>query len=140
MSLDRLNAPTEDRASGLTAPLIRAASHVGYILGYLDEMGEEEWTEKRSDIVSDMSNELEEANRHLRDSIGNLESPYISDVCTSMLASLRLSIDGLRANTPLERADCIRDLQNLNHNIAHVGSRIDRDTAGLTDAHEGRLT
>lgn len=140
MSLDRLNTPGADRATGITAPLIRAASHVGYILGYVDEMGDERWGEQRTDLVADMSRELEEANRHMRDSLVVEDNPFVSADITQLMTALRVSIDGLRANPPEERSELIRDLQNLNHNIAHIGARTDRDTAGLNDAHEGLVT
>lgn len=139
MSVDRLNAPGADRATGLTAPLIRAAAHVGYILGYLDEVGDDGWNAGRTEMVEDISRELEEANRHLRDSLVAEENPFISEPITALFTSLRVSIDGLRANTPQDRADVLRDLQNLNHNIAYIGSRVDHDTAGIA-CHEGLVT
>lgn len=140
MTVDRMNTPGGDRAVGITAPLIRAASHVGYILGYLEEMGDEGWTEQRAELLPDLSRELEEAIRHMRDSLVVEDNPYVSPEIVTHMSSLRLQIDGLRANTPEQRTDLIRDLQNLNHNIAFVGAKLDHDTAGIRDAHEGLVT
>ena len=140
MSLDRLNTPGGDRATGITAPLIRAAAHIGYILGYVDEMGDEAYTTQRTELVADMSRELEEAMRHMRDSLVDADNPYVSPEVPSYMQMLRVSMDGLRANPPEARAELIRDLQNLNHNIAFVGAKLDHDTAGIRDAHEGLIT
>lgn len=137
--VDRLNTPGGDRATGITAPLVRAASHIGYILGYVDEMGDR-YAAEREQLAPDMSRELEEAIRHLRDSLVTEDNAFVSQDIVTMLSDLRLSIDGLRASVPEERGDLIRDLQNLNHNIAFIGARLDRDTAGLSDAHEGLVT
>ena len=140
MMVERLNTPNEDRATGLTAPLIRAASHLGYILGYLDEMTDEGWEAQRDSTFQDMGRELNEAIAHLRDSVGNADNPYVGQQMTELMAALRVSLDGMRATAPESKADLIRDLQNINHNIAHVGARMDRDTAGIHTAHEGLMT
>lgn len=139
MTVARTNLPDNERAGGATTPLLRAITHIGYILGGIASVTTETWESQHDEIVSDVRIELGEASAHLTNS--NLITPnnaYISAQAVAALSLVRSHLEVAGNADWTDLRDLFDSISNIAHNLAYAGEYIDRDTFGLATASAGR--
>jgi hypothetical protein len=129
--LTRLNTPHEANATGIIAPLVRVASHLGYCAGLAarEYENDADW----SDAYHDLKDDLEEAILHL-DNPPDM-SPFIPQEAIDLLAEVRIGITALFQGEQTKE-EVFADLQTLTHNAAYAAAQYEHFTAGL-DTSEG---
>lgn len=136
-TIERRNFANAAQATGIIAPLLRVATHVGYCSALAgaelveDENSgpEEKWDESWADIKAD----LEEALAHLENPPDM--SPFVSQEVIELFTEVHRDIGALRSAT-LTKQEVFEALQALNHNIAYTGARYERSVSG-EDVTEG---
>lgn len=134
MALTRLNNARQPMATGIIAPLMRVATHLGYCtnlagltLGDENHPDEEAeaalWDERWHDIKEDLA----EALGHM----GNPPdmSPFLPQEVIDAFQTVKDQINDLREGT-FTKDEVFTNLQILNHNVAYVAGRFEHFATG----------
>jgi hypothetical protein len=137
--ISRTNSPDEHHARGAITPVVRAAIHMGYILGGLAGVSTETWEAQRASILTDFAAELNEAIAHLSMTpllVG--DNPFIGTQATVALTFVHQQCNDAMGLTVDDLRDLFQTATNLAHNLAYASQLIDRDAFGIQDATAGR--
>jgi hypothetical protein len=141
--------PTEQEATGFIAPYIRIATHLGFVIAWVDAMTQEEWenTEAQLNTKQDILDELREARQHLIHNEFLSATAYVKEDTVSLMKTLETQftelIELLQTTTARMvagsnmRSDTILNLKVLANNIAYAGAQLERSFTGSTASSEG---
>lgn len=131
--MENRNLSTATDATGVIAPLIRAATHVGWSICYVGSIEEEELTDEQ---LREVVNDLEDAHRHL----GAPDTSAMAEAFGGRLATeiLQETREDLNYVLPSTKAEVTTILQTIADNIANGGAMMEKVLTGNEDAQAGR--
>lgn len=140
MQLSRKHRPIEEQATGIIAPLVKAAGHFGYSIRVAEMATDESWEEDRKNIFVD----LKEALMHLQMISG--PTPFVGPEPIEWLHVL-INETGEMAEAGSHAEDddeytkemVIANLQALMHDCANVARLVEYDCTGQLHSEGLRL-
>ena len=131
--MNNRNDATLQEATGVIAPFVRAATHIGWCIGYLGSIDHEELTQEETQAIID---DLEDALKHVNEpETSNLLDAFVGDPGLTALREFR---EDLTQIVPSQKEELLEILQILADNAAFSGAVMERLMTGNTDAQAGR--
>jgi len=123
--IERISNPATLHATGMIAPLLRVATHLGYCLAIAGREYDDDdaWDSAHQDILDD----FDEAILHLDDPPDM--SPFVSQALISLFTDITADMSTVR-NAELTKDEMYEALQIMNDNVAHVGARFEYYVSG----------
>jgi hypothetical protein len=123
MTVARNNTPNEKYATGLIAPYIRVATHIGYCAGIIQETNDETFGDKKDDVLADLRETIEHCNQP------SPSNPFISDTVVGMMDTVKTSLQTV-IDGDMNREDMLESLKNMAHNTAYFGVMVEKELTG----------
>lgn len=127
------NTSTTGEAQGVLAPLARAAMHVGWCIGFVGSIEEEELTEEQK---LEVRNDLNDALGHLGiESFNDMLEAFVGPDGLADMVSTR---NDMTEDLPTSKDDITSHLQTIGDNIAVSMATLELRMTGNEDAQAGR--
>ena len=131
--MENRNQSTVADATGVIAPLIRAATHVGWCISYVGSIDAEELTDEQ---LREVINDLEDALRHLNmPDTSAMAEAFGGRQATEVLRETR---EDLTYVLPSQKEEVTTILQTIADNIANGGAFMEKVLTGNENAQAGR--
>ena len=130
---NQANAP---HATGIMAPLTRAATHIGWCSGVLNNIEEDEISE---DIRTQITEDLADAQEHFANDLEEKALVFLSDETLKAFHVVKEDLEALQKDLGEDKPAIIENIKNLAHNIAWVAARLEHGATGADVTHGSRL-
>jgi hypothetical protein len=132
MAIAQRHTATKPNATGILAPLVRAATHIGYLVGIAESVGDDGWEAKREEAKTEMVDILE----HMAVGLTPNHKAFVGNEVALLYVAIKGDIEAARDAIPGNRPDALRMFQVLNANTAYVAAAYERAMTG-EDVDEG---